>query len=213
MASDWEFLFNRGLQGETLVREWLKMQGLFVLPTSLIATGGAPALASHLKKVVASDILVSGLGRTYWAEVKTYQRSTWNNKRHREEHGIPIRLWQAYLEGERITGIPGYLYILQLYEGDGRTPLNRILEGSLKIIQIGAAEMTEQYPPSGPQIFFDVRRFNWYDGDTLEPVLVNCPIPDPLPPKTLRSWEIQRRWAKYRQLPLGDPPPGEAVKS
>jgi hypothetical protein len=192
---NWEFLFKRGLQGEALVREWLKLRGFYVLPTSLIQNGGAPALESFLNRITASDILVAGHGRTYWAEIKTYSRSTWNQIRQREEHGVPIKNWNQYLEGERITGIPGYLYILQLNE-------RKILEGSLKTIIIGSVEMFENYPPSGPQIFFDVFRFNWYNLDTLEIGQLNYPIPDPIPPKTIRPWERDHKFPKFRQIPM-----------
>ncbi len=194
-TNSWMFLFKRGLQGEALVREWLKLRGFYVLPTSLISNGGAPALEAFLNHVIASDILVAGHGRTFWAEVKTYSRSTWNQKRQREEHGITIKSWIQYLEGEKITGIPGYLYILQLNE-------KKILEGSLKLIEIGSVEMPDHHPPSGPQIFFDVNRFNWYNLDTLELGQLNYPIPDPIPAKTMRPWERERILPKHRQLPL-----------
>ncbi|GAI84783.1 unnamed protein product, partial [marine sediment metagenome] len=114
--SKWDKLFKRGLKGEKLVREWLKLRGFYVLPTSLIDNGGAPALEGHLKRIIASNHLVAGEGKTFWAEIKTYQRATFNQKRQRLEHGVPIRLWNEYLKGQEITGIPGYLYILQLNE-------------------------------------------------------------------------------------------------
>lgn len=192
--SKWDDLFKRGLKGEKLVREWLKLKGFYVLPVSLIENGGAPALEGHLKYIIASNHLVAGEGKTFWAEIKTYQRATFNQKRQRWEHGVPIRLWNQYMEGQHITGIPGYLFILQLNE-------QLILEGKLDDIQIGSIKTTgKHHPPSGPQIFFDVRQFKWYSLKTLEPL--TAILPEDLPPKTERQWEKGKKFPQGRQLPL-----------
>jgi len=191
----WHDLLQRGLQGEALVGEWLKLRGFFVLPVSLIKNGGAPALEGHLKRVIASNHLVSGDGDTFWAEIKTYQKAAFYNKYQRYVHGVPIRLWEQYREGERLTGIRGYLFILQL---DTR----HILEGQLDDIEVGSqrTQPGEKYPPSGPQIFFDVRRFTWYNLDTLEGVLPE--FPEDLPPRTLHPWDRGRSFPTHRQMPL-----------
>lgn len=190
----WDDLFKRGLKGEKLVREWLKLRGFYVLPTSLIEVGGAPALEGHLKRIIASNSLVARAGETFWAEIKTYQRATFNQKRQRFEHGVPIRLWEHYIKGQQVTGIPGCLFILQLNE-------RLILEGKLDDIQIGSVKTTgSHHPPSGPQIFFDVRRFNRYGLDTLE--LLEHMLPEDLPPKIVRPWEKGRKFPKERQPPL-----------
>jgi len=190
----WDDLFKRGLKGEKLVREWLKLRGFYVLPTSLIEVGGAPALESHLKRIIASNSLVARGGETFWAEIKTYQRATFNQKRQRWEHGVPIRLWDEYINGQRITGIPGRLFILQLNE-------HLILEGKLNDLQADSVKTEgSHHPPSGPQIFFDVRRFKWYSLDTLEPL--TSMLPENLTPKTVRPWEEGKKFPKDRQLPL-----------
>lgn len=190
----WDDLFKRGLKGERLVREWLKLRGFYVLPASLIEDGGAPALEGHLKRIVASNSLVARGGETFWAEIKTYQRATFNQKRQRLEHGVPIRLWEHYIQGQQVTGISGYLFILQLNE-------RLILEGKLDDIQIGSVKTTgSHHPPSGPQIFFDIRRFNRYDLDTLQPL--KHMWPEDLPPKTVRPWEVGKKFPKARQAPL-----------
>lgn len=190
----WDELFKRGLNGEKLVQEWLKLRGFYVLPVSLIENGGAPALEGHLKRIIASNHLVAGAGKTFWAEIKTYQRAAFYQKYQRWVHGIPIRLWNQYLEGQRITGIPGYLFILQLNE-------HIILEGKLDDIEIGSQKtIDDHHPPSGPQIFFDVRRFTWYSLDTLE--RLTAMMPEDIPPKTVRPWEEGKKFPKDRQLPL-----------
>lgn len=192
--SDWRELLQRGLRGEHLVREWLKLRGFYVLPISLIENGGVPALEGHLKRIIASNHLITRTGETFWAEIKTYQRATFNQKRQRWEHGVPIRLWKYYIEGQQVTGISGYLFILQLNE-------RLILEGKLDDIQIGSVKTTGgHHPPSGPQIFFDVRRFNRYDLDTLDPL--KYMLPEDLPPKTVRPWEVDKKFPKGRQIPL-----------
>jgi len=191
LANKWNDLLKRGLQGEKLVREWLKLRGFYVLPASLIKNGGAPALEGHLKRIIASNHLVAKSGETFWAEIKTYQRATFNQKRQRWEHGVTQRLWSEYKEGERITGIPGYLFILQLND-------NLILEGKLSEIEIGSVKTQDKHhPPSGPQIFFDIRRFKTYPLDTLEELK-----PESITPKTIKPWEKDKKFPKGRQLPL-----------
>lgn len=190
----WDDLFERGLKGEKLVAEWLKRRGFYVLPVSLIENGGAPALEGHLKRIIASDHLVARSGETFWVEIKTYQRATFNQKRQRWEHGVPIRLWNEYIKGQEITGIPGYLYILQLNE-------RIILEGKIDDLKTGSVNTVgDHHPPSGPQIFFDVRRFKWYSLDTLKPLA--SMLPESLPPKTVRTWEEGKEFPKGQQLPL-----------
>lgn len=194
MAKNWEELFNRGLKGEELVKAWLKLRGFYVLPASLIKNGGAPALEGYLQRVIASDHLVAKGGQSFWAEIKTYERATFNQIRQRLEHGVPIRLWNEYRRGQELTGIPGCLFILQLDE-------RKILEGILNDIEVGSAKTVgRHHPPSGPQIFFDVRRFSWWDLDTLEPMLPA--LPERLAPKTVRLWEKGKLSPKGRQLPL-----------
>lgn len=193
MTTDWDFLFKRGLKGENLVREWLKLRGFYVLPVSLIEAGGAPALEGRLNRIIASNHLVARAGETFWAEIKTFQRATFNQHRQRWEHGVPIRLWNEYIKGQVITGIPGCLFILQLNEC-------LILEGKLDDIKIGSFKTVgSHHPPSGPQIFFDVRRFKWYSLETLE---LNSMLPGELPPKTVRPWEKAKIFPKDRQLPF-----------
>ena len=180
--NDFQFLFARGLKGEALIREWLKAQGYLVLPTSLIANGGAPALEGHLMSVIAANNLVAKDGKVEWVEVKTYQRATKNQRRGRWEHGVPVRLWNEYRKGELLTGIPGCLVILQVDAG-------RILKGRLADIEVGAYTQAEheKTPRSGRQIFFDVRRFDWFSIDSLSPL--NDMMPDDLAPQTVRPWE------------------------
>jgi hypothetical protein len=189
-------LLARGLMGEALVREWLKLRGFFVLPTSLIRDGGAPMLASCMAKIIASDILVSGNGESFWVEVKTYERYSHNSKRKRDEHGVPIRQWEAYLEGQKLTGIKGYLCILEVEN-------EIICEGTLDYIAVGAVAMPYHPVKSGPNIFFDRRRFELYDLHTLMKTEdIKRLMPPPIPSQTIRPWEKKKLNHKERQPPL-----------
>lgn len=188
--SDWKELLRLGLKGEALVREWYKQQGYFVLPVSLIENGGAPALDSHVKRIITANHLAFKAGEQKWVEVKTYKRATKSQHRKRWEHGVPQRLWRQYLEGQALTRIPGYLTVLQVDE-------RLILEGRMDHIVKSAYMQAprENHPPSGPQVFFDVRFFDWYNLDTL------LLLPEMLPPKVIRSWE-QGPFPTNRQPPL-----------
>jgi len=184
-------MITRGRQGEDLVRQWYKSRGYFVLPVALINSGGAPALEGELNRIIAANHLVFREGEKRWVEVKTFQRSTFNQRRQREEHGVSLRLWKAYKEGQELTGIKGVLCIVQVNEA-------KILEGTLDEIGVGAyiQAPTENFPPSGRQIFFDVRRFQWHYIRDI-PELVSM-LPKDLPPKIVRPWE-QRSPASARQ--------------
>jgi len=188
--SNWNRLLSLGLQGEALVREWYKRQGYFVLPVSLINNGGAPALEGYVRKVIVANHLAFKGADQRWVEVKTYARASFNQQRHRWEHGVPQRLWLHYLEGQALTHIPGYLTILQVNK-------RLIMEGRIDRIATTAYVQApaENHPPSGLQIFFDTRFFDWYRLDTLEP------LPKMDSPKVIREWE-EKPFPSDRQPPL-----------
>lgn len=167
---------NLGEQGEEVVRAWLKQQNFYIVPTSLIFTGGAPMLEGLLQKHILPDVLAAK-GTPRWVEIKTKTRGTFNQKRRRDETGVPLRHWEAYLAVQEHTGIEGYLCFLHLRE-------RRIYLGSLgEIGKDSAIWEGEPYPE--PEIFFDLNRFEWHDLDDGMAVI----LPKPIPPKTVQPWE------------------------
>lgn len=186
MKDSQEFILGR--EGEARVGQWLKEHGYWVVPTALISTGGAPALEGWLRKIVLPDSLVSHEGVSRWVEIKTKSRVTFNRKRQRWEHGIALRHWLAYREVAIRTGIPGSLAVLEL---DAR----RVLLGRFDDIAVGSAEYQGTKMSKGGMVFFDIRRFEWFDYDSLQS------LPGGLAPKTVQPWE-RRPPPSTRQLPL-----------
>lgn len=107
---EWEL----GQWGERQARSWCEKQGWFVIPAYLIEDGGAPAATRHLEKLVLPDLQVAVNGEARWIEVKTKTLSPVYQKTGDHRHGVDLRNWEAYLEVEAQTGIPGYLMIVQL---------------------------------------------------------------------------------------------------
>lgn len=165
-----------GKQGEAFVRAWLKRQGFYIVPTSLIVTGGAPMLEGSLRKHILPDVLAAK-GTPRWVEIKTKSKSTPNQKRRRNETGIPLRHWEAYKAVQEHTGIPGFLCFLHLKE-------KRVYLGALdEIGKDSAIYRGPKFPE--PEIFFDLNRFNWDNlGSNLQRLL-----PEAIPPKIIHPWE------------------------
>jgi hypothetical protein len=182
-----------GEAGEELLRAWLKGQGYYFVPASLIHCGGAPALEGHLRKFVLPDILAARDGVSAWVEVKTKARGTWNQKRQRWETGCALRHWRDYVAVQIATGIPGALAFVHTQEA-------RLYFGRFNDIGPTAAVWDEVRPNHAftePMIFFDLGCFTWYGlaGETLLQKLQDAA----LPPETVRPWEQKRRPPECRQ--------------
>jgi hypothetical protein len=167
---------NLGEQGEVVVRTWLKQLGYFIVPTSLIFTGGAPMLEGLLKKYVLPDVLAAKV-HPRWVEIKTKTRATFNQKRQRWETGVPLRHWNDYNAVQKHSGIEGSLCFLHLRE-------QRIYLGCLS--EIGKDRATwEGKPYPEPEVFFDLNRFDWYE----IPNNIHSLLPKPIAIKSFQSWE------------------------
>lgn len=182
--------YKMGRQGELVIRKWLTNQGYWVVPTGDIENGGAPLLIKKIKSTILPDIL-AGRQKPFWVEVKTKTRLPHYQRYKRDQHGIGRRLWEAYLEVQKETGLIGFLAILQLQ------PLKFYL-GKFDEISVGL--QTYDGPNMDePMVYFDVRRFGWYN--ISQQWEITELLPDPIQPKIIRPWE-QRKPLTDRQLPL-----------
>lgn len=104
-----------GRQGERIVERWLQKQGCGTIPTYDYTDGNrkAPALAFIDRSIVIPDIDVVAHGERFWAEVKNYGYSPWNQKYKTNVHGFTSRLWECYLEVERLSGNDVWLFVVE----------------------------------------------------------------------------------------------------
>lgn len=125
-----------GQTGERIVRRRLEELGYFVVPTNLIEDGGAPALTGALRRITLPDFQVSRDGRSAWVEIKTKTSAVWYRLGHEWRQGINKNNWLAYLEVQNVTGIPGYLAVLQ--DAPTRTLLFSALDDLSPIAMTGS---------------------------------------------------------------------------
>lgn len=190
--------FRLGREGEGIAREWLVRQGYWVIPASLIDNGGAPALVGYINSqeppvgITLPDVLAFQGQSARWVEVKVKSRSTLNQVRRREEHGIEERHWQSYMDCVRQTGIPGALAIVEVSQW-------QILLGDLEDISKGSVRMDSAGTVAAygePMRYFDRTRFDWHPLDELPKTLESSR------PKTARHpWDTGEA-AQVRQLPF-----------
>lgn len=138
-----------GKEAERAVRIAYERLGWFVVPAYAIEDGGAPMLARLIERHVLPDMLLAHRGVSRWLECKFKDHCVKYNKTGFFRHGIDLPKWQAYREVERITGIPGWLAILQFRPGAEADPDPHLLVQSLEhlagILDV-AAEPTATAP-------------------------------------------------------------------
>jgi hypothetical protein len=151
--------WERGRAGERDVREWLKRQGAWVVPTADIENGGAPVLEGLFARAILPDILVSIRGHSWWVDVKTKSDSTKHRITGVWEHGCQTAHWADYRACQEQTGIPGYLCVYEL------RPSRRVLLQALDVLANHARFYDGPGMPDGkPHVFFPRADFDWYEG-------------------------------------------------
>ncbi len=185
--------YRFGREGEKWLRIWVQHKGYHVVALSDIdRNGGTPVAESSEERIILPDDLLLKDGKPLFVEYKTKSRITYNQIRHRYEHGIPVRLWNDYRAIEIQSGIDGVLIILQLTDP-------KILIGLLKNIAKGSAVYSGSKFPE-PMIFFDVNCFDRFDLRDGSGHMVDS-LPQPKPPSIIHPWE-KRKPLEGRQYPL-----------
>jgi Holliday junction resolvase-like predicted endonuclease len=120
--------FERGAVGEAIVAEFLKQQGLGVVPVHQCNPDGAAVMRLQDDFFVLPDWLVFSSTEPVWVEVKTKQSAREFRKENELRHCINEYHYDQYLEVERLSGFDVWLFI---YEEDSgkilRAPLNWLL--------------------------------------------------------------------------------------
>lgn len=175
--SGWEKHKRFGDIGETVLRNWLKERGYYVVPTSLIENGGAPMLESHLRSLVLPDTLIFKGGEQKWVEVKAKTLAPKYNIGRCHTTGCALRHWNDYRQVQEATGITGALAFVHVWE-------QKLLLQDLDRVVIHNHYHGPKFRE--PMIFFEVDGFEWFslDRDSLFSTLEKASEP----PATVHPW-------------------------
>jgi hypothetical protein len=116
LAASW------GELAEKALRAHYERLGFFVIPLFSMNQSGAPMATMQWKKLVLSDLLLMKSGRTEFAEIKYKDHADKYQKRQQWQHAIDLPNWNAYLQIETESGVPGRLSILQFKPGKEAEP-------------------------------------------------------------------------------------------
>lgn len=109
--------FEMGSEGEQIVKELLQKNGWFVIP-SYAYTGPendkAPKMEGTNTYFVIPDLDICKVGTRRWIEVKTKTEADYTRITQRFEHGIPLRHYYHYLEVQKESGCPVWLFVYEL---------------------------------------------------------------------------------------------------
>ena len=123
-----------GRAAERAVREAYTRLGWFVVPAHLIEDGGAPMLTGLLKKFVLPDFLAAKNGKSWWLEVKFKTACVEYRITGFWRHGIDIPKWDDYRKVEELTGIPGWIAVLQYRPSPKAAPCPHLLIQSFEAL-------------------------------------------------------------------------------
>lgn len=191
--------WKMGCATEAAIRLWLQNQGHYVVRTSDIKGTGAPMLeGADGAMVILPDVLDSFRGHTRWVEIKAKSRSTWHNQLRRNEHGLPLKNWMAYMEVQAQSGIPGSLCIYELQSGI-------VLLQSLDVLSRYRRDYNGSNMPGGePHVFFPRDRFEWHQGPNWTTgAFARIVKPECLTPLSIRTIK-QKPEQAIRQLEMFD---------
>lgn len=109
--------YKRGHKGELIVKRLLIDNGWLVIP-SYAYTGEddnkAPRLEGTNCFYVIPDLDICKAGTRRWIEVKTKTKADFTRITQRLEHGIPLKHYEHYLEVQRETGTPVWIFVYEL---------------------------------------------------------------------------------------------------
>lgn len=109
--------FKLGAEGEQIVKKLLLENGWLIIPSYAYTGPGqdkAPRMEGMNTFFVIPDLDICKLGRRRWVEVKTKTEASWTHVTQKFEHGIPLRHYYHYLEVQRATGCPVWLFVYEL---------------------------------------------------------------------------------------------------
>jgi len=188
-SPEWEL----GQWGEIHVRRWLERSGKFVVPTSCIEDGGAPALTRLLQRLVLPDYQTFDSNGGGWWEVKTKTRAMLYQKANEWRTGVDLRLWNAYREVEQATQLPGHLVMIHLNPKELHRKL--LVARMDDLVAIPHSGSTTSY--GGSELVF----FRIDDFDRVTFTASGPQLPPHIEPKIVRPWEVDKPMGEP-QLPL-----------
>lgn len=112
-------LYGVGQESEQICARYLSGIGYTVIPISEYTnnTGkkiNAPMLLSPEGLRVSPDLLVMAARKSFWVEVKRKGEPTYYWKRSRWEHGVDTPNFEDYMEIQRTSGYPVYIFVHEI---------------------------------------------------------------------------------------------------
>jgi hypothetical protein len=113
--SDFEDKLKFGNDGELFFKEIFMLRGCSIVPTYdyTSSTNQSPRLYYKGGHVVIPDLDCGHANGRFWAECKHYTTSPWNRRMKCNMHGLKRRLYDNYLDVQRRTATPVWLFILE----------------------------------------------------------------------------------------------------
>lgn len=113
--SEFEDKLKFGNDGELFFKEIFMRLGCSIVPTYdyTSSTNQSPRLYFMGGHVVIPDLDCGHPNGRFWAECKRYNTSPWNRRIKCNTHGLKRRLYDNYLDVQRRTGTPVWLFILE----------------------------------------------------------------------------------------------------
>jgi hypothetical protein len=145
--------YGRG--AEMAVAEYLKSRGFCIIPSYDYSGKGddkAPKLTGVIGAFPVPDLDVAKDGGRRWIEVKRKAGATFHRNSGAWEHGIPLRLFNAYKKVEEITGNEVWLFVVEDETSD-------VLCGKLSILAQSGRCYTGYKMSWGGMIFFPRKKF------------------------------------------------------
>ena len=146
-----------GRWAEKVTCQFLVEQGYAVLEPCLIERSGAPGFISTVKQIIVPDLLAAKHGVLGWFEVKYKTCPVLYRNLGRYRHGVNTSSWQAYCEVAEISGIKGWLVLVELRPNEFAQPDPKLLVASFKNLH---PPDSEGHGNDGvPEVFWNRERF------------------------------------------------------
>jgi hypothetical protein len=111
-----------GRLGEDAISRWLIRKKFFVLPAYeiMVHHGKGPRLFGPNGNLISPDLMVFKGDRVEWIEAKHKSAFSWHRKTGTWQTGIDRRHWRDYLEVEKTTPFPVWLFFLHCPGGEAK---------------------------------------------------------------------------------------------
>lgn len=120
LSKSFEEKLKLGHDGELLIEKVLQDYGWYTIPTYDYKGEykKSPRMIGDGKYLIVPDIDASKNRKRLWVESKLKEGASWTYSTCIFEHGLPLYLYEDYLQVEQITGCPVWLFILEANQAE-----------------------------------------------------------------------------------------------